>query len=162
MPYDWRKSIFWPEICAAEVLEDGGIRSCIVGDFAASYYGGDIYPSDVHIAIADEQLEAARCMLLKKAFIEVPQIDRRFNCHYATTESTMGWPGYKFVVSPNSSPLFHGVVIVTASIWHLDLQPNSWQANTFLHTDTRCRIPTRLFYIRGQLPISYHDDTKIF
>lgn len=90
MPYDWRKSSFWPEIRAAEILEDGGIRSCIVGDLVTGYYGGDIFPSDVHIAIADEQLEEARCMLLKKAFIEVPQMHLRFKCPSAITESTTG------------------------------------------------------------------------
>lgn len=147
MPYDWRKSAFWTEICAAEILEVGGIRSCIVGDFVTGYYGGDIFPSDVHIAIADEQLEKARCMLLKMAFIEVPQLHSRFNCPYAITESTTGWPGYKFIASPENDPLLPGVVIVPTSTWHLDLRPDSWHANTFLHTNTRCRVPTRPFYI---------------
>ena len=56
------------------------IRSCIVGELATNYYARDIYPGDVHIAIADEQLEAARYMLLEKAFIEVPQKLIRFDC----------------------------------------------------------------------------------
>lgn len=78
MPYEWQKSAFWPKICAAEILEDGGIGSCFVSNLVVEYYNGDIFPSDVHIAILNEQLEKARCILLEKAFIEVPQMCPRF------------------------------------------------------------------------------------
>ncbi|KLJ06648.1 hypothetical protein EMPG_17860 [Blastomyces silverae] len=140
---DWR-----PE----EILEDAGVRHCIVGDLIVVALGYPLIPFDFQFAIADEQLETARSALASRGYQEVPQISRGFFDDTATKESTIGWPGYRFLRHGDEDWMTH-TIIMPATFWHLDLSPDAWSRNTFLFPDTPCRYPRRLVYLRAIIDI---------
>ncbi|PKY05131.1 hypothetical protein P168DRAFT_146281 [Aspergillus campestris IBT 28561] len=57
-----------------------------------------------------------------------------------------GWPGYSLKL-PRAPSLSTEVPLVPSSFWHMDLSEASLSRNTFLHPTTRCRFPTRVFYL---------------
>jgi len=64
------------EIKAAEILEQHGYRTCVVGDLASAVYGSDVVVADVYIAVADGALWSALDTLLGYGYVEEPQTDR--------------------------------------------------------------------------------------
>ena len=122
------------------------MKYCIVGDVVVKILGFPLVISDLYLAVQDEQLEAARSFLIMHNFNEVPQTHERFFDKKATKESQIGWPGHR-LVNIEAHPQRAGVMLVPATYWHLDLGPACFVINTFLHPDTRCRFPKRLYYL---------------
>ncbi|OAX78740.1 hypothetical protein ACJ72_06950 [Emergomyces africanus] len=143
------KSDWLPE----EILEDAGVRHCIVGDLIVVAVGYPLVPFDFQFAIADEQLETARSALASRGYQEAAHTTHHgFFDKTATKESTTGWPGYRFL--PNSpEDCMTGITIVPAKFWHLDLGRDAWSRDTFLFPNTPCRYPRRLVYFRAIIDI---------
>ncbi|EER37350.1 conserved hypothetical protein [Histoplasma capsulatum H143] len=132
-----------------EILDNAGVRHCVVGDLIVVAVGYPLVPFDFQFAIADEQLETARSALASGGFQEVPQTHQRFFDRTATNESTTGWPGYRFL--PNDADDWTtSIIIVPAKFWHLDLSRDAWSRDTFLFPNSPCRFPRRLVYFQRQ------------
>ncbi|EEH03717.1 conserved hypothetical protein [Histoplasma capsulatum G186AR] len=135
-----------------EILDNAGVRHCIVGDLIVVAVGYPLVPFDFQFAIADEQLETARSALASGGYQEVPQTHQRFFDRTATNESTTGWPGYRFL--PNDADDWTtSIIIVPAKFWHLDLSRDAWSRDTFLFPNSPCRFPRRLVYFRAIIDI---------
>jgi hypothetical protein len=74
-PVDWEieQLRLSEEFRAAEILEEDGYRTCIVGDVASVMYASDVVVSDLYIAVADNELQYALKTLLERGFLEEPQ-----------------------------------------------------------------------------------------
>ena len=145
-PFRLQDTMLWPELHAAEILEESGLKYCIVGDVVVKILGFPLVISDLYLAVQDEQLKAARSFLIMHNFNEVPQTHERFFDKKATKESQIGWPGHR-LVNIEAHPQRAGVMLVPATYWHLDLGPACFATNIFLHPDICCQFPKRLFYL---------------
>ena len=141
------------EFRAAEILEENGYRSCIVGDAAALVYGSDLMISDIHIAVTDEQIQDARTTLLSHGFLELPQLDR-FKVRGPTKDNSAGWPGFR-LMHPTHSKSVNGaaVLLIPASFWHLELNYKNYSSVTHIYPGSSCRFPDLLFYIDGEFHV---------
>ena len=137
-----------------EILEAAGVRYCVVGDLVIVALSHPVVPRDVQLAVADEQIDAARSALTLHDYEELPETRADLFDHGATKESQTGWPGYLFLPKNNSCPYNTGTIIMPATFWHLDLSLDTWQRNTFLIPNTPCRFPLKLFYLQGKFGIS--------
>jgi hypothetical protein len=68
-----KKGPAWLNFRSAEVLEDSGLRYCIVGNPVARLLGSQVLVGDLFLAISDEQLEDARSTILKNRFTAIEQ-----------------------------------------------------------------------------------------
>ncbi|RHZ62151.1 uncharacterized protein CDV56_107593 [Aspergillus thermomutatus] len=152
-------SVVWPEFRASEILEISGLRHSIVGDAIIRILGYPLVISDLYLAIADEQLQDAYSILLDNGFNDVPGVDLAYRYEHAI-ESPAGWPGYRLVVDPSAQLQATRVMLVPATFWHLNLEPESFSANTFLFPDSRCRFPRRLFYLHALIDVISERDQK--
>ena len=146
LPYDsiqnWRLE---------EILNAAGVRYCLVGDLVVAAIGWPLAPiSGVQLAVADEQLENARSILVDSwDYQEIPQAILGFHDRRATRESTTGFPGYRFPLEDAGGNVF-STIIMPASYWRLDLSPGSFETNTVPIPDAPCRFPERHHYLKGE------------
>lgn len=136
----------WYLFHLSECLEDSRIKHCIAGDAILTTLGHPLVICRLYLVIADEQLEDALAVMLQQGLekCEGPAV-------YVERDATiapLGWPGYT-LKRPLASFLAPDVSLVPSSFWHMDLSEASLSKNTFLHPATRCRFPTRLFYLDG-------------
>ncbi|KAL2756601.1 hypothetical protein ACRALDRAFT_2033927 [Sodiomyces alcalophilus JCM 7366] len=146
--FPFKKRSIWPHLRATELLESAHLRHCIVGDTVAQVLGSPALVCALFIAVADEQLEDGRRILLDHGYHGKPQNLQCFG-HSEARENPGGWPGHTFSSPVSVEPSELDVMLVPASSWYLDLSPTSFAAYTFLHPDTLCRFPTRRFYINA-------------
>ena len=87
-PVDWEIEQLGlsEEFRAAEILEEDGYRTCIVGDVASVVYGSDVVISDLYIAVADNELRSALKTLLERGFLEEPQKETQIHGKYTKGE----------------------------------------------------------------------------
>ncbi|KAK2795336.1 hypothetical protein FQN50_009762 [Emmonsiellopsis sp. PD_5] len=155
-PFELQSFVFWRYLRTAEILEQSGLRYCIVGDVVAKILGYPLAISDLLLAVADEELDTARSILMTNhGFVEYPQVNETFWDKRTTKEkdNQTGWPGYRLVIDSNVQLWHSSLVLVPASYWHLDLSPSSLSNNTFLHPTTLCRFPTRIFYLDALIDV---------
>ncbi|KAK2880076.1 hypothetical protein FQN49_000590 [Arthroderma sp. PD_2] len=145
-PMRLREANLSPGLHAAEILENAGMRSCIVGDFMAKMLGFPLNSCEFYLAVADEQVKTARSLLIvMHGFTEVPQT--QFFDEHATQESQRGWPGHRMVADSKVHPESAAeVMLVPATYWHLDLSRAKVISDTFVHTRSFCRFPRILTY----------------
>lgn len=55
--FSLQRSYLWPKLRPSEILEDAGLRHCVVGETVAKVLGSDPVVFDLFLAVADEQLE---------------------------------------------------------------------------------------------------------
>jgi hypothetical protein len=138
---------FLEELRAAEILEDHGYRTCIVGDVASVVYGSDVVVSDVHIAVADDEVQCCLETLVESGFLEVPQTKFQYKESTPMKDSSSGWPGHKLRRrQPNGNAV--GILLIPATLWHLDLD-KSYLSNTLLFPQSKCRFPHIEPYLDG-------------
>ncbi|RXW13981.1 hypothetical protein EST38_g11870 [Candolleomyces aberdarensis] len=143
------RSVFL-KLCFAEALEDAGIRHCVVGDVVAWLLGSDVVLFDTFVLVADEQLDAARNVMLSKGFREVLEPDPYFSKPSAK-KNPDGWPGYRFAESHHAPDDHVGIKLVPASFWKFDLGQEALSSNTVVLPGRRFRFPVPLYYVRGRL-----------
>lgn len=134
----------WYLFHLSECLEDRRIKHCIAGDAILTTLDHPLVICQLYLAVADEQLEDALAVMLQQGLEQ-----SQGHAVYADRDATiapLGWPGYT-LKRPLASFLAPGVSLVPSSFWHMDLSEASLSKNTFLHPSTRCRFPTRLFYL---------------
>jgi hypothetical protein len=136
----------WYFFHLSECLEDRRIKHCIAGDAILTTLGHPLVICQLYLVVADEQLEDALAVMLQQG-LEKSQ-GRAVYVDQDATIAPLGWPGYT-LKRPLASLLAAGVSLVPSSFWHMDLSEASLSKNTFLHPTTRCRFPTRLFYLNG-------------
>src|SRR5271156_819496 len=124
------------EFRAAEILEEDGYRTCIVGDVASVVYGSDVVISDLYIAIADNELQSALKTLLERGFVEEPQTGLNF-MGSTPKESNPGWPGHRLGREPRNRDGV-GVLLIPATLWNLDLDRMSFWSDTLLFPRSKC------------------------
>jgi hypothetical protein len=153
-PVDWEieQLRLSEEFSAAEILEEHGYRTCIVGDVASVVYGSDVVISDLYIAVADNELQSALKTLLERGFLEEPQTKLRFTGS-TSKESKSGWPGYRLRPQPPRIDAV-GVLLMPATLWNLDLGGRSVWSDTLLFPRSKCRFPRLEAYVNGK--ISHH------
>ncbi|KAJ5121469.1 uncharacterized protein N7515_009430 [Penicillium bovifimosum] len=139
-----KKSADWNLLHLSECLEDRHIKHCIAADAVLTTLNHPLVICQLYLAVADEQLEDALAVMLQQGLQQRPEHDT-----YVEEDATiapLGWPGYT-LEWPHASVLAAGVSLVPSSFWHMDLSEASLSKSTFLHPTTRCRFPTRLFYL---------------
>jgi len=151
-PVDWEieQLELSEEFRAAEILEEDGYRTCIVGDVASVVYGSDVVVSDLYIAVADNELQSALETLLERGFLEEPQTKLRF-MESTSKESSSGWPGYRLRRQPRRRDTV-GVILMPATFWNLDLDGRSFWSDTLLFPRSKCRFPRLEAYVNGKIP----------
>lgn len=154
-----KEQSFWPALWAAELLESAGLQHCIVGDTVARLLGSPTCVCCLFIAVSDEQLEDGRRILLDHGHHGKSQ-NLLCPSNEEARENPGGWPGHTFLSRHSVKLSGIDIMLVPASVWYLDLSPASFAANTFLHPDTSCRFPTRLFYIDGTYVKMYPCDNR--
>jgi hypothetical protein len=140
------------EFRAAEILEQHGYRTCIVGDAASAVYGSDVAISDIYIAVADEELQSAFGTLLGRGFLEEPQTKLRFTSTTPMKDSSSGWPGHRLVRQPPKQDT-RGILLIPATFWHLDLGEGNFSSDTLLFPRSKCRFPRLESYVNGTIKI---------
>ena len=150
-PVDWEieQLRLSEEFRAAEILEEDGYRTCIVGDVASVMYGSDVVVSDLYIAVADNELQYALKTLLERGFLEEPQTKLRF-MGSASKESNSGWPGYRLCRQPRRRDAV-GILLMPATLWNLDLGGRSFWSDTLLFPRSKCRFPRLEAYVNGTI-----------
>lgn len=150
-PVDWEIEQLGlsEEFSAAEILEEDGYRTCIVGDVASVVYGSDVIVSDLYIAVADNELQSALKILLERGFLEEPQTKLRFMGN-TLKESNSGWPGYRLRRQPRRRDTV-GILLMPATLWNLDLDGRSFQSDTLLFPRSKCRFPRPEAYMNGKI-----------
>ena len=150
-PVDWEieQLELSKEFRAAEILEEGGYRTCIVGDVASVVYGSDVVISDIYIAVADNELQSALNTLLERGYLEEPQTKLGF-MGSTLKESNSGWPGYRLRRQPRRSDTV-GVLLMPATFWNLDLDGKSFGSDTLLFPRSKCRFPRLEVYVNGKI-----------
>ena len=153
-PVDWEieQLRLSEEFNAAEILEENGYRTCIVGDVASVVYGSDVVISDLYIAVADNELQSALKTLLERGFLEEPQTKLRF-MGSTPKESNPGWPGYRLRRQPRRKDTI-GVLLMPATFWNLDLDGKSFSSDTLLFPRSKCRFPRLEAYMNGKTSLS--------
>jgi hypothetical protein len=136
------------EFRAAEILEEDGYRTCIVGDMASVAYGSDVVVSDLYIAVADSELQSALKILLERGYLEEPQTKLRF-MGSTSKESNSGWPGYRLRHQPRRRDTV-GVLLMPATFWNLDLDGRSFWSDTLLFPQSKYRFPRHEAYMNGK------------
>ena len=156
-PVDWEieQLRLSEEFRAAEILEEDGYRTCIVGDVASVMYGSDVVVSDLYIAVADNELQSALKILLECGFLEEPQTKLRYMSS-TSKESNLGWPGHRLRRQPRRRDTV-GVLLMPAAFWSLDLDGRSFWSDTLLFPRSKCRFPRLEVYVKGKT--SRHTDT---
>ena len=137
------------ELRAAEILEEDGYRTCIVGDVASVVYGSDVVVSDLYIAVADNELQSALKTLLERGFLEEPQTKLGF-MGSTLKESNSGWPGYRLRPQLRRRDAV-GVLLMPATFWNLDLDGRSFFSDTLLFRWSKCRFPHLEAYMNGKI-----------
>jgi hypothetical protein len=99
--------------------------------------------SIIELAIADDQIDNARSILLERAFKDH---DPKYKFHdgrdIPLRESSEHLPGYCLEsVLGNSNQLY----LNPASFYHMDLGPESFSANTFIGPVFSFRLPKKLY-----------------
>jgi hypothetical protein len=122
-----------PHYRLASLLEESGIKSCVVGEAVTMYYGSNQVLPELHIVIADEQFDGARAMLRSSGYEE---IELREYHHFPTVLRQLQ---YRLLCYPET------VVMAPASMWHLEIDDST----TFLLPNTSIRMPHFLAYLRG-------------
>jgi hypothetical protein len=148
--FSLQESYLWPKLRASEILEVSGLRHCVVGEALAKVLDIPFVVFDLYLAVADEQLDDAYSILLEHKFIDIGHDDPPYVDENATKDSPSGWPGHRLIKDPTIEPSYVGVLLIPASLWHLDLGPESFSINTFLYPGTCCRLPRTLFYVDGK------------
>jgi hypothetical protein len=150
-PVDWEieQLKLSEEFRAAEILEEDGYRTCIVGDVASVVHGSDVVVSDLYIAVADNELQSALKTLLERGFLEEPQTKLRF-MGSTSKESNSGWPGYRLRRQPRRKDTV-GVLLMPATLWNLDLDGRSFWSDTLLFPRSKCRFPRLEAYVNGKI-----------
>jgi len=133
---------------AAEVLERQGYRSCIVGDLASVVYGSDVVIGDIHIAVADDAVQSARETLLEHGYSEEAQTNLGLGSLGPAEDSTSGWPGVR-LQRPSAKEHRLGILLIPASLWHLDLNGPSYLSDTMLFPRSMCRFPRLEVYLNA-------------
>ena len=140
-----------PEICAAEILERHGYRTCIVGDLASVVYGSDVVVAgDVYIAVADDTVQSALETLLDNGYSEEAQTRLYFESTGPAKDCSSGWPGY-LLSGPSPIKRARGVLLIPSSLWHLDLNGPSFLSDTILFPRSMCRFPRLGPYLNGKI-----------
>jgi hypothetical protein len=137
------------EFRAAEILEEDGYRTCIVGDLASVVYGADVVVSDLYIAVADNELQSALKTLLECDYLEEPQTKLQYMGSTAK-ESNPGWPGYRLRRQPRRRDSV-GVLLMPATFWNLDLDGKSFWSDTLLFPRSKYRFPHLEAYMNGKV-----------
>ena len=137
------------ELRAAEILEEDGYRTCIVGDVASVVYGSDVVVSDLYIAVADDELQSALKTLLECGFLEEPQTKLRF-MGSTPKGSKSGWPGYRLRPQQRRRDAV-GVLLMPATLWNLDLDGESFFSDTLLFRGSKYRFPQLEAYVNGKI-----------
>jgi len=135
------------EFRAAEILEEDGYRTCIVGDLASVVYGADVVVSDLYIAVADNELQSALKTLLECDYLEEPQTQLQYMGSTAK-ESNPGWPGYRLRSQPRRRDSV-GVLLMPATFWNLDLNRRSFWSDTLLFPQSKYRFPRLEAYMNA-------------
>ncbi|RXW23129.1 hypothetical protein EST38_g2724 [Candolleomyces aberdarensis] len=135
------------ELSFAEAFEGVGIRHCVVGDLVAWLLGSDVVLFDTFVLIADEQLDAARNVILSNGFREVLEPDPYF-CKPSAKKNPDGWPGYRFAEPHRALDDYVGIKLVPASFWKFDLGQEALCSNTVLFPGRWFRFPVPLYYVR--------------
>jgi hypothetical protein len=150
-PVDWEieQLRLSEEFSAAEILEEDGYRTCIVGDVASVLYGSDVVVSDLYIAVADNELQSALKTLLERGFLEEPQKKLRF-MGSTPKESNPGWPGYRLRPQAGRGDAV-GVLLMPATLWNLDLDRESFWSDTLLFPRSKYRFPQPEAYMNGKI-----------
>jgi hypothetical protein len=143
------------ELYFAEALEDAGIRHCVVGDVVAWLLGNEVTLFDTFILIADEQLDAARDVMLCNGFPEVLQPDPFF-CKPFAKKNPDGWPGFRFAEPHRELDDDVGIKLVPASFWKFELGRDVLHSNTVVFPERRFRFPVIVYYIRGKFCSFFH------
>jgi len=150
-PVDWEieQLRLSEEFNAAEILEENGYRTCIVGDVASVVYGSDVVISDLYIAVADNELQSALKTLLERGFLEEPQTKLQF-MGSTSKESNSGWPGYRLRPQPRREDAV-GVLLMPATLWNLDLDGTNFLSDTLLFPRSKSRFPRLEAYVNGKI-----------
>ncbi|PUU80871.1 hypothetical protein B9Z19DRAFT_1063084 [Tuber borchii] len=123
----------------AGILERAGIKLCIVGNAAVSFFGSDLVIADLDLAISDEQFDLALSVLHDEGFRDID-----FDPGRLVSMPVLGKPGgwvARRLQFPSSSD---NVVLSPASCWHLEINPDT----TFLPCPDY-RFPRFLVYLEG-------------
>jgi hypothetical protein len=132
---------------AAEILEEHGYRTCIVGDVASVVYGSDVVVSDLHIAVADDELQSCFETLVEAGFLEEPQTKFAFKESMPKKDSSSGWLGHRLQhQGPERDAV--GILLIPATLWHLNLD-ESFSSDTLLFPQSKCRFPRLGPYLNG-------------
>lgn len=137
------------EIAAAETIEQDGYRACVVGDLASVVYGSKVVVSNVYIAVADDSLRSVLERLLQLGFVEEPQTQLRFRSAAPAKDCTFGWPGHRLWHPSREDDV--GILLLPASLWHLDLDGPSFFSDTALFPGSKCRFPRPVPYLNGKI-----------
>jgi hypothetical protein len=112
-------------------------------------YGSDVVVSDLHIAVADNQLQSAFETLLERGFLEEPQTKLQY-MGSTPKESNSGWPGYRLRRQPRRRDTI-GVLLMPATFWNLDLDGESFWSDTLLFPLSGHRFPRLEAYMNGKI-----------
>jgi hypothetical protein len=137
------------EFRAAELLEEDGYRTCIVGDVASVVYGADVVVSDLYIAVADNELQSALKFLLEHDYLEEPQTAPQY-MDSTPNESNSGWPGHRLRRQPRRRDTV-GVLLMPSTFWNLDLGGKSFWSDTLLFPRSKYRFPRLEMYMNGKI-----------
>jgi hypothetical protein len=119
----------------ASLLEESGIKSCVVGEAVTMYYGSNQVLPELYIVIADEQFDGARAMLRSSGYEEIELRED----HDLSFPTVLRQLKYRLLCYPET------VVMAPASVWHLEIDDST----TFLLPNTSIRMPHFLAYLRG-------------
>lgn len=126
----------------SNLLEAESIRHCMVGDIALYAIGADTVIGHTMVVVADDQLAAAGALVLATGLVdEAP-------CTYFDHSSRgEALPGFGYAVKDTEPKATSGdILIMPASFWHFDLEPNNYAHNTVLIPDPRCRLPNKVHF----------------
>ncbi|KLJ06570.1 hypothetical protein EMPG_10034 [Blastomyces silverae] len=125
----------FPQLYAAELLENSGYGLCIVGDLACRVYGQEnIIFTDVNFAICDDQLTSAATCLLSHDFKNVP-FEHECAAGIRVKHTKLG---------DNI-----GIILSPASVWHLDLTSVHYPASITMLPNTSCPFPRFPVYLNA-------------
>ncbi|OJD14880.1 hypothetical protein AJ78_04827 [Emergomyces pasteurianus Ep9510] len=126
---------FVPQLYAAELLAKAGYRLCIVSDLAVRVYGLDnLVLADLVFAICDDQISDAAAYLFSYDFEKVP-FERR------GVELPEDGDDASIRIKHKTLGTNVGMVLSPASVWHLDLGSEHYQALITMLPSTSCPFP---------------------
>ncbi|RPA92295.1 hypothetical protein L873DRAFT_1794369 [Choiromyces venosus 120613-1] len=127
-------SLYYP----AGILEEAGIKVCIVGNAATMLFGSHHFIGDLDLVIADEQFELALSILHDHGFSDIDFEDFQLGVMPALGKPG-GWVARR-IQYPSSPDI---AALSPASCWHLGISPDT----TFLPFAAPYRFPHFLAYV---------------